>query len=187
MQVALEGTKEACCLRCFLQIESIFLNGWVYAQLPLFAPMDNEAGSDVIGRLGGKDLNRDGRVINLVVVGSSRFYDYSLVEEAIEEWASEEAHPDLVITGGASGVDYLAERWADNNNVPYAVFSEQWNAPRTGLEDEGRAEAATSLTNQLLEAATHVLAFPSQTSKWTNVVIENAKAMNIPVKVVQIE
>ena len=187
MQVALEGTKEACCLRCFLQIESIFLNGWVYTRLPLFVPMDNEAGSDVIGRLGGKDLNRDGRVINLVVVGSSRFYDYSLVEEAIEEWASEEAHPDLVITGGASGVDYLAERWADNNNVPYAVFSEQWNAPRTGLEDEGRAEAATSLTNQLLEAATHVLAFPSQTSKWTNVVIENAKAKNIPVKVVQIE
>ena len=164
-----------------------FLSGWVYALLPLFHPMENEAGSDVIGRLGGKDLNRDGRVINLVVVGSSRFYDYSLVEEAIDEWASEEAHPDLVITGGASGVDYLAERWADNNNVPYAVLSEEWNAPRTGLEDDGRAAAPTSLTNQLLEAATHVLAFPSPTSKWTNVVIAMAEAMDIPVKVIQIE
>lgn len=174
-------------MRCFLQNERIFLNGWVYALLPLFPPMENEAGSDVIGRLGGKDLNRDGRVINLVVVGSSRFYDYSLVEEVIDEWASEEAHPDLVITGGASGVDYLAERWADNNNVPYAVLSEEWNAPRTGLEDDGRAAAPTSLTNQLLEAATHVLAFPSSTSKWTNVVIAMAEAMDIPVKVIQIE
>jgi hypothetical protein len=149
--------------------------------------MENEAGSDVIGRLGGIDLNQDGRIINLVVVGSSRFYDYGLVEDAMDQWTSEEAHPDLVITGGASGVDYLAERWADNHNVQYAVFSEEWNAPRSGLEDDGREEAPTSLTNQLLEAATHVLAFPSPTSKWTHVVIEMAEAMDIPVTVINVE
>jgi len=149
--------------------------------------MAKEAGSEVIGRLGGKDLNQDGRIINLVVVGSSRFYDFSIVEEAMDEWAEEEAHPDLIITGGASGVDYLAERWADNNNIAFAVFSEEWNAPRAGLEDGGRDAAPTSLTNQLLDAATHVLAFPSNTSKWTNVVIAMAEAMDIPVKVVPIE
>jgi len=149
--------------------------------------MANEAGSDVIGRLGGKDLNRDGRIINLVVVGSSRFYDYSIIEETMDEWAMNEANPDLIITGGASGVDYLAERWADNNNIAFAVFSEAWNAPRPGLEDGGRGEAPTSLTNQLLEAATHVLAFPSPTSKWTNVVIEMAADMGIPVTIVEIE
>ena len=149
--------------------------------------MAAEAGSDVIGRLGGKDLNQDGRIINLVVVGSSRFYDYSIVEEAMDEWSAEEAHPDLIITGGASGVDYLAERWADNSNIAYAVFSEEWNAPRAGLEDGGRDAAPTSLTEQLLDAATHVLAFPSQTSKWTNVVIAMAEAMEIPVKIVPIE
>ena len=43
--------------------------------------------------------------------------------------------PDLVITGGASGVDYLAERWAENNNVPHVVFNEEWGIPREGLED----------------------------------------------------
>ena len=149
--------------------------------------MAAEAGSDVIGRLGGKDLNQDGRIINLVVVGSSRFYDYSIVEEAMDEWSADEAHPDLIITGGASGVDYLAERWADNNNIAYAVFSEEWNAPRAGLEDGGRDAAPTSLTERLLDAATHVLAFPSQTSKWTNVVIAMAEAMEIPVKIVPIE
>ena len=149
--------------------------------------MADESGSDVIGRLAGKDLNKDGRVINLVVVGSSRFYDFSIIEEAMDLWTAEEAHPDLIITGGASGVDYLAERWADNNNTPFAVFSEEWNAPRSGLEDEGRAAAPTSLTNQLLEVATHVLAFPSKTSKWTTVVVAMAEAMGIPVKVVNIE
>lgn len=149
--------------------------------------MENEAGSDVIGRLGGIDLNQDGRIINLVVVGSSRFYDYGVVEDAMDQWTSEEAHPDLVITGGASGVDYLAERWADNHNVEYAVFTEEWNAPRTGLEDDGRGEAPTSLTNQLLDAATHVLAFPSPTSKWTHVIIEKAEGMDIPVTVINVE
>ena len=89
--------------------------------------MEKHIGKEVIARLGGKDLNKDGRVINLVIVGSSRFYDFSIVEQAIDEWAGEEAHPDLIITGGASALDYLAERWADNHNIPFAVFSEAWN------------------------------------------------------------
>ena len=149
--------------------------------------MANEAGSDIIGRLGGKDLNQDGRVINLVVVGSSRYYDYSIIEGAMDKWATNEAHPDLIITGGASGVDYLAERWADNNNIAFAVFNEEWNAPRVGLEDAGRGEAPTSLTNRLLEVATHVLAFPSPTSKWTHVVISMAGELGIPVTTVHVD
>ncbi|MDP6099552.1 MAG: SLOG family protein [Candidatus Thalassarchaeaceae archaeon] len=149
--------------------------------------MEEESGGDVIGRLGGKDLNRDGRVINLVIVGSSRFYDYSVVEGAIEDWTEMEAHPDLVITGGASGVDCLAERWADNNNIPYAVFNEEWSAPRQGIEDEGRDEAPTSLTHRLLDAATHILAFPSSTSKWTNIVLDMAEERGIPFIAVEVD
>ena len=148
--------------------------------------MEKHIGKEVIARLGGKDLNKDGRVINLVIVGSSRFYDYSIVEQAMDEWAAEEAHPDLIITGGASGVDYLAERWADNHNTPFAVFSEAWNTPRIGLEDSGRNEAPTALTNELLKTATHVLAFPSPTSKWTNIMIEKAIEMGIPCKVIEV-
>ncbi|MBT4059394.1 MAG: DUF2493 domain-containing protein [Euryarchaeota archaeon] len=149
--------------------------------------MVGESGSEVVGRLGGKDLNQDGVVIDLVIVGSSRFYDFSIVEEAIENWVGEVAHPDLVITGGASGVDYLAERWADNNNIPHAVFSEEWGSPRQGLEDSGRGEAPTSLTHQLLDAATHLLAFPSPTSKWTRIVVDMAEERGIPVTIVEVE
>ena len=66
------------------------------------AHMENGGGREKIVRLGGKDLNKDGRIINLVVVGSSRFYDYSVVEEALDKWVGDEANPDLIITGGAS-------------------------------------------------------------------------------------
>jgi len=121
------------------------------------------------------------------VVGSSRCYDYSIVEDAIDQWISEEALPDLIITGGASGVDFLAERWADNHNIPFAVFSEEWNTPRHGLEDEGRKEAPNSLTKRLISAATHIIAFPSPTSKWTTVVIEMAAGLDIPCKIVNVD
>ncbi len=149
--------------------------------------MVGESGSDVIDRLGGRDLNEDGRIIDLVVVGSSRFYDFSVVEEALEEWCEAESHPDLVITGGASGVDYLAERWAENSNITHAVFTEEWGVPRLGLEDSGRDEAPTSLTHRLLDAATHIIAFPSPTSKWTRIVIDMAEEKGIPVTIVEVD
>jgi len=149
--------------------------------------MGEESGADVVGRLAGRDLNQDGLVVNLVIVGSSRFYDFSVVEEAIDNWINNEAHPDLIITGGASGVDYLAERWADNNNVPFAVFNEEWDVPRSGLQDLGRTEAPTSLTQRLLDVATHIIGFPSPTSKWTTIVLDLAAERGIPFTVIEVE
>ena len=141
------------------------------------------SGQDVVDSLGRIDLNLDGSVINLAVVGSSRFYDFEIFEEAIENWVGENGYPDLIIVGGASGVDYMAERWADNNSVPIAVFSEEWDDPSSGLVDKGRGEAPNSLTDKILKSSTHVLALPSPTSKWTRVVIERASSERIPTNV----
>ena len=123
----------------------------------------------------------------LAVVGSRKFYDYGVFETLLDAWVAAHGLPARIICGGAAGVDALAERWADNHNVPYAVFSEAWNAPRSGLEDQGRKEAPTSLTNELLSAATHIIAFPSPTSKWTEVVIEMAEKQGIPCRVIRVD
>ena len=145
------------------------------------------SGQDVVDALGRKDLNRDGSVINLAVVGSSRFYDFEVFENAIEDWVEENGYPDLIVVGGASGVDYMAERWADNNSVPIAIFSEEWDDPKRGLQDKGRAEAANSLTGKILESATHVLALPSSTSKWTRIVIDMATAQGMPTTIHEVD
>jgi hypothetical protein len=137
--------------------------------------------------LGRKDLNLDGSVINLAVVGSSRFYDFEVFENAIEDWVEENGYPDLIVVGGASGVDYMAERWADNNSVPIAIFSEEWDDPKRGLQDKGRAEAANSLTGKILDSATHVLALPSSTSKWTRIVIDMATAQDMPTTIHEVD
>jgi len=149
--------------------------------------VEEAAGQEVVESLGGQDLNLDGSVINLAIVGSSRFYDFEVFESSLEKWISENSYPDLIIVGGASGVDYMAERWADNNLTPIAIFSEEWGDPRRSLIDRNRAEAPNSLTERILDSASHILAMPSPTSKWTRVVIDRASSMGIPIQVVEVE
>ena len=144
-------------------------------------------GQNMVDSLGKRDLNLDGNVINLAIVGSSRFYDYEIFENLIEDWVDINGYPDLVIVGGASGVDYMAERWADNNSTPIAVFTEEWKDSDRTLRDRGRPEAGNSLTKKILEAATDILAIPSKTSKWTRIVIEMATEMKIPTTIHEID
>ena len=149
--------------------------------------MRDGVGQDVIERLGSRDLNDDGEIINLAIVGSSRYYDYSNFESLIESWIDMNGYPDLIIVGGASGVDYMAERWAANNSNAIAIFSEEWDDPRRGLEDRGRPEAPNSLTEKILKSSSHILAIPSATSKWTRVVIREAKERRIPIEIHELE
>jgi len=149
--------------------------------------MVTDSGQDVVDSLGNLDLNQDGSVINLAIVGSSRFYDFEVFEKAIENWVESNGYPDLIVVGGASGVDYMAERWADNNSVKIAVFSEEWSDPVNSLRDTGRGEAGNSLTKKILDSASHILALPSPTSKWTRIVIDLAAQQNIPISVTEVE
>ncbi len=146
-----------------------------------------QTGAEALDRLAGRDLNADGRIVNLVICGNSKFYNYSWLENAIDEWVEVNAYPDMIILGGASGVDYLAERWCDNNNIPLAVFTEAWSAPRPNIStDTGRPEAKASLADQMLERATHMLAFPGPDSVWTKKMEDAAEACGIPVSSVPI-
>jgi len=140
---------------------------------------DNNSGAAVAERLSGRDLNRSGKVINLVICGNSRFYNYEWLEEQLDQWMKWHEYPDLIIIGGASGVDYLAERWANNHAIPMAVFSEAWNAPRAGVSDTGRPEAAPTLVDNMLRYATHIIAFPGPKSKWTTIMIDKAREKGI--------
>ena len=149
--------------------------------------MREDVGQDVVERLGSRDLNDDGEIINLAIVGSSRYYDYSNFESSIDSWIEMNGYPDLIIVGGASGVDYMAERWAVNNSIAIAIFSEEWDDPRRGLEDRGRPEAPNSLTEKILKSSSHILAMPSATSKWTRVVIREAKERRIPIEIHELE
>ena len=46
--------------------------------------MTRSTGQQTIESLGSQDLNKDGTIINLAVVGSSRFYDFDKFEKNID-------------------------------------------------------------------------------------------------------
>ncbi len=48
----------------------------------------NTTGGEKIRTLAGKDLNKDGKVVNLVISGNSRFYDYEWLEDQLDQWIS---------------------------------------------------------------------------------------------------
>ncbi len=145
------------------------------------------SGMETVERLAGKDLTGDGIVINLAIVCSSTFYDYSVVEDHLDTWVEENGWPDLIILGGASGVDYLAERWADNNNIEAAIFHEAWRANRPGLKDSGRIEARENLVDDILNRATHLVAFPESHSKWTRITINKALEAGMKTSILELE
>ena len=56
-------------------------------------------GSEVLEALAGKDLNKDGKIINLIVCGNSKFYDFSFFEDEMNMWCKYNGYPDVVILG----------------------------------------------------------------------------------------
>tara|TARA_B100000674_G_scaffold155_1_gene133 strand:- start:5505 stop:5972 length:468 start_codon:yes stop_codon:yes gene_type:complete len=138
------------------------------------------SGQEAVDKFAGKDLNNDGNIVNLVVCGNSRFYQTDWVEHRLDQWVSWNSKPDLVILGGASGVDSLVEKWATENHIQLAIFNEAWNEPRIGEQDTGRPEASPKLGSKMLDYATHVLAFPGPKSKWTTTMINKAIDKSIP-------
>ena len=115
--------------------------------------------------------------MNLAIVGY-RYYDHyeqfcAVVQHQIEVWGQQ---PDLIVSGGATGADTLAQDWADENGIEIKVFSvepEDW-------KEFGRK--AGHLRNQkIVDLATHMIAFPSYSkSIGTFDSIRKAKKKGIP-------
>ena len=105
-----------------------------------------------------------------------------------------EGNLDLLKKAYQSAVELGAELAAKSRKqdpklffTQFVVFSDMWENPRPGLEDSGRGEAPTDLTDKLLDAATHILAFESKTSKWTKIVAEMANEIGLPTYVYHLE
>ena len=47
------------------------------------------SGAGVLDEMAGKDLNKSGKIINLVICGNSQYYDFSFIEDKLDEWVDE--------------------------------------------------------------------------------------------------
>jgi len=122
-----------------------------------------------------------------IAVGGGRdFQDYGRLKYDLSDFivrlheGAEDDHPGekvgiTIVSGGASGADSLAKRYAKEFLCDYVEFLPDWTT-------HGRA--AGFIRNQLIvDAATHLLAFWDGQSKGTTHSIALAKKKGIPVEI----
>lgn len=113
-----------------------------------------------------------------LVSGGRKFASPVFVHNNLDRVAHQYGLPDLVVHGGARGVDGVAENWAKLNNVPTSVYMADW-------EEYGRA-AGPIRNSEMLEAHPDIdlgLFFPSglsrKSSPGTYDMLDKARAVGI--------
>lgn len=62
--------------------------------------------------------------MKVIIAGSRNITDYELLKKTIKESGYNITH---ILSGGAKGVDTLAERYAKENNIPITVIHADWS------------------------------------------------------------
>lgn len=68
--------------------------------------------------------------MNIAIVGSRHYTDYEFVKESLFDKLNYYINSNLyiqIISGGAKGVDSLAERFAKENGIDFKLFLPEWN------------------------------------------------------------
>jgi hypothetical protein len=111
--------------------------------------------------------------LRVAVVGSRSLTSYATVREYIDK-----LHPGCtVVSGGARGVDHVAETAARARGLEVLVFVPDWHR-------HGRS-AGIIRNRKIVEACDVVSAFWDGSSRGTKSTIDIAKSLGKPVKVVQ--
>ena len=112
--------------------------------------------------------------ISLAIVGSRTLEDFDLMVkhiniflEQIKSLSKEDITIENIISGGANGTDSLAERYAKENKINMIVYKPNW-------QKYGNA-AGPMRNTDIVDRATHVIAFPSKKGKGTQDSIKKAK------------
>ena len=87
--------------------------------------------------------------------------------------------PDVIISGGAIGIDTLARQFAEQNKIPIIEFLPEYS-------NYGR-KAPLMRNIQIVENCDSVLAFWDGKSPGTKFTIEYAKKLGKPVRLIRIE
>jgi len=110
--------------------------------------------------------------MKLAIVGSRSFTDYALLEtEALR------LSPSEVVSGGASGADSLAEKFADSNGIDKRIFLPKF---KTDSATKYHPRWYLKRNMEIVDYADHILAF-SNGSKGTSHTIKYAMKQGKPV------
>lgn len=105
----------------------------------------------------------------LVICGSRTIVDYSLVKKNLDRIITDKTSV-IIISGGAKGVDQLAEKYAKDNNIELVVVKAEW--------DKHGKKAGILRNIEMIDMSDQVICFWNGMSKGTNHSIDYAKKNN---------
>jgi len=105
--------------------------------------------------------------MKFAVVGSRTITDYKIVKNILDEH-----NISTIISGGAKGIDQLAERYANEKNLEKIIYLAKW--------DEFGRGAGMVRNTEIIKDADEVVAIWDGTSKGTENSINLAKKLNKP-------
>lgn len=65
-------------------------------------------------------------MIRLLIFGGRRFRDLAMLARSMKDFVATVGRPDLIITGAASGADFLGGELAKSWGVPLREFPAEW-------------------------------------------------------------
>lgn len=113
--------------------------------------------------------------MKIVVAGPRNYKNKKFIDWIMEKYIPKDS---IVITGGASGVDFYANLWAKNNcSVEPIVVDAEW--------DKYGNAAGPIRNGKMASMGTHLLAF-SNGSRGTSDMIRAAKKLGRKIKTIEI-
>ena len=115
--------------------------------------------------------------MRVAIVGSRHFIDYEFFKEYIPEFVSKEAS--LIVSGGATGVDTLAEVYAREHNIKTQIFLPDYKTYPPKI-------APIKRNTTIVENCDILIAFWNHKTPGTRNSIEQANKKRIPVHIITI-
>jgi hypothetical protein len=112
----------------------------------------------------------------VIIAGGRDYHNYDALLEAVTESGFT---IDVVVSGGANGVDAMGERWAEENGVNLTIFRADW-------QTHGRA-AGPIRNRKMAENADALIALWDGKSRGTKNMIETATKHGLMVYVKRID
>lgn len=115
----------------------------------------------------------------LAIVGGRDFNDYSRFSKIVDDYIRLiGVQPSVIVSGGANGVDSMAERYAREHEIHTLIFKPEY--------EKYRRAAPLKRNTQIIETASHVLALPTKTSRGTYDSINKAKKLGKIISVLEV-
>ena len=109
--------------------------------------------------------------MKLLIVGSRSIKDFDLTPHIPNETS-------LIISGGAIGVDTLAEKYADNHSISKIIIKPQYNIYGRG--------APIKRNEEMVDMADEILVIWDGVSRGTDYTVKYAKKKNKSIKIITI-